>query len=323
MKFAKNTFLKSFFLAFAFGEVAFVVSIQSQTPTPTPEGRVTQIYNDVQLLPAQAQARVAALNDKVGEDTGLKTGENSRSELTFADLTITRLGANTVFSFNRAGRSVRLDSGAILLYVKKNSGGAEISTKAVSVGITGTTLIFDSSAANGDDLVVLEGSARMTLKSYPEQSAFVQGGQMLRVPSGAAKMPTPINVRIEDFLKSYPLLADFPPLPSQDLMMAVVQGQNAPLLPSPSPEPSSRTAKKPQSEPSGSSTHAPLATQSGPGVWTRYRSGTVVNPTPPPPRTGHTGPGHVSQPQGGYVPRKPTPTPTPKKKRRPRQGYVG
>src|SRR4029077_12559998 len=129
------------------------------------------------------------------------------------DLTISRLGENTIFSFNRAGRSVRLDSGSILLYVKKNSSGAEISTKAVTVGISGTTLIVDSTPKDGDNLIVLEGGARMTLKNHSDQSSFIQGGQMLRVPNGAIKIPKPTNVRIEELLKTHPLRAVFSPFP--------------------------------------------------------------------------------------------------------------
>src|SRR5438045_6745957 len=175
---------------------AIIVSL-ALSQTPEPEGHVTAVFHDVQLLPEQADARPAAMNDKVDDGTALRTGHDSRSELTFADLTITRLGENTIFSFNRAGRSVRLDSGSILLYVKKNSSGAEVSTKAVTVGIAGTTLIFDSTPQGGDNLIVLEGGARMTLKNHLDQSSFIQGGQMLRVPSGATKIPKPVNVRIE------------------------------------------------------------------------------------------------------------------------------
>src|SRR5207302_1812942 len=231
MKFAKNAFLKSVLIAFAIGEVAFVMSIQSQTPTPTPEGRVTQIFHDVQLLPAQADARAAAINDTVDENTALKTGGDSRSELTFADLTITRLGANTVFSFNKAGRSVRLDSGSILIYVRKDSGGAEISTKAVTVGITGTTLIFESAPASYDRLIVLEGDARFWLKDYPDQSSEVRAGQLLNVKAGAKKLPKPGRVDLRRILNTHPLIKNFPPLPSLDLILAGPQNQNRNLPP--------------------------------------------------------------------------------------------
>ena len=74
------------------------------------DARVTQIIRDVKLMPSDAAARPAIVNDKVREDTGVRTGGDSRSELTFVDLTITRLGANTIFSFNKAGRNAEVDA---------------------------------------------------------------------------------------------------------------------------------------------------------------------------------------------------------------------
>src|SRR5712691_7143584 len=194
--------------------------------TQEPEGHVSAIFHDVQLLPAQADARPAAINDKVDDGTALRTGNDSRSELTFADLTITRLGANTIFSLNNAGRSVRLDSGSILLYARKNSGAAEISTKAVSVGITGTTVIFESKPAGYDRLIVLEGDARFSLNDYPEQSTEVRAGYLLNVNAGAKKLPKPGRVDLRRIMRTHPLIKNFPPLPSLDLILAAVFQQN-------------------------------------------------------------------------------------------------
>src|SRR4029077_12794741 len=55
------------------------------------QARVTQVINDVKLLPNQAAPRPAAVNDEVKHGTAVRTGADSRTELTFADLTITRL----------------------------------------------------------------------------------------------------------------------------------------------------------------------------------------------------------------------------------------
>ena len=64
------------------------------------DGRVTRVIKDVQLLPEQAASRPAAVNDEVRGGTAVRTGADSRSELTFSDLTIARLGSNTIFSLN-------------------------------------------------------------------------------------------------------------------------------------------------------------------------------------------------------------------------------
>jgi hypothetical protein len=307
-------------ILFAFVVTGALIATFALSQTSEPEGQVTAIFHEVQLLPEQADPRPAAINDKVNNGTALRTGDDSRSELTFGDLTITRLGANTIFSFNRAGRSVRLDSGSILLYAKKNSGGAEVSTKAVTVGITGTTLIVDSTQG-GDNLIVLEGGARMTLKNHLDQSSFIQGGQMLRVPSGATKIPKPVNIRIEELLKTHPLLADLPLLPSQDLMLAVVQGQNAPPPQTETAEAGPARPTKKRSKPQPTPVVGQPVTQTGPSIWTGYPSGTVTYPPSYSPRPGR--PGNVRNPPGGNTPRRPTPTPTPRKKKRPGGGNVG
>src|SRR6266571_2152250 len=165
----------------AFVMTGALIATFALSQTSEPEGHVTAIFHEVQLLPEQADPRPAAINDKVNNGTALRTGDDSRSELTFGDLTITRLGENTIFSFNRAGRSVRLDSGSILLYARKNSGAAETSTKAVSVRITGTTVIFESKPASYDRLIVLEGDARFSLNNFPDQSTEVRAGYVLNV----------------------------------------------------------------------------------------------------------------------------------------------
>jgi hypothetical protein len=194
------------------------------------EAKVTKIVRDVKLLPAGAKAQAAELNDKVSADTGVRTGDRSRSELTFTDLTIERLGSNTVFHFNKAGRVVDLDGGSLLLRVPKDSGGAQMQTRAVTVGVTGTTLILETTSAGRNKLIVLEGTARLWLRRWPRESVNVHGGQMEDVPAGATKLPPPVAVNLNDVMQHHPLITDFPPLPSRDLIYSTmneppVQGQ--------------------------------------------------------------------------------------------------
>src|SRR5437588_420066 len=210
----------------AFAITGALIASFALSQTSEPEGHVTAIFNEVQVLPEKADARPAVINDKVDDGTALRTGDASRSELTVADLTITRLGANTIFSFNKAGRSVRLDSGAILLYARKNSGPAQVSTKAVTVGITGTTVIVEAKPDSYDELTVLEGDARFSLNSFPNQSTEVRGGQLLHVRAGSKKLPKPGRADLRRILNSHPLIKNFPPLPSLDLIRAVADGGN-------------------------------------------------------------------------------------------------
>lgn len=198
--------------------VVFVGITRANSAASHDEARVTKIVHDVKLLPEGANAKPAAINEQVQADTGVKTGDRSRSELTFVDLTIERLGANTLFHFNKAGRQVQLDSGSMLLRVPKDSGGAQMQTRAVTVGVTGTTLILETTSAGRNKLFVLEGGARMTLNRYPRESVNVKGGQMEDVPAGATKLPPPVNINLNDVMQHHPLITGFGPLPSQDLI---------------------------------------------------------------------------------------------------------
>lgn len=190
------------------------------------EARVTQIIRDVKLLPSDAAARAAVVNDRVAEDTGVRTGGDSRSELTFSDLTITRLGSNSIFSFNKAGRNVQLESGSILLRVPKDSGGGSIKTSAVTVAVTGTTVILESTRGGKSKLITLEGGARLSLTKHSRESRFVKAGQMLDVPAGATTLPMPVDIDLNEVMKTHPLITDFGPLPSRDLITAAAQQQN-------------------------------------------------------------------------------------------------
>ena len=94
-------------------------------------------------MPAQAAPRPAAVSDEVRNGTAVRTGVESRAELTFTDQTLARLGANTIFSFDKGTRNLELGGGAMLLRVPKDVGGAQINTAAVTAAITGTTVMLE------------------------------------------------------------------------------------------------------------------------------------------------------------------------------------
>src|SRR5947209_6117317 len=137
---------------------------------------VTQIINDVKLLPGQAAARAAVVNESVSAGTAVRTGVESRTELTFSDLTITRLGANTVFAFNGAARQVDLGSGAVLVQVPRNGAEVKIRTAAVTAAITGGTALFESNKGLPTKLLMLEGIGRFYPNGHPEEAEIVRGG---------------------------------------------------------------------------------------------------------------------------------------------------
>src|SRR6266436_7061198 len=101
------------------------------------EPKVTQVIQDVKLLPSNQSPRPAVVNDNVRQGTAVQTGTQSRSELTFKDQTITRLGEKTIFSVGEGARTIDLGSGQFLLYAPKKAGGTKIKAGAVTAAITG------------------------------------------------------------------------------------------------------------------------------------------------------------------------------------------
>jgi hypothetical protein len=189
---------------------------------------VTQIINDVKLLPGQAAPRPAVVNDSVSVGTAVRTGVESRTELTFSDLTITRLGANTVFSFNGEARQVDLGSGAILVQVPRNGADVKIRTAAVTAAITGGTALFESNKGLPTKLLMLEGIGRFYPTGHPELAVIVHGGEMVMMTvDGRITRPAKFNAAL--VYKTSKLITSFPTLPNADLILAVIDEQQAEL----------------------------------------------------------------------------------------------
>jgi len=189
------------------------------------EARVSQVVRDVNLVAPHAGARTAHLNDNVTEGSAVRTGADSRAELTFAALTIIRIGANSIFSFEENGHNVNVENGAILLRVPTDSGGARIRSSALTVGITGTTVMFEHHRHTYAKLIVLEGNSQAWLTKYPGKRVRVRGGQMLVVKANATQLAEPVDIDLDRLLRTATLITKFPPLPSLDLIRAVADGQ--------------------------------------------------------------------------------------------------
>ena len=101
------------------------------------QAKVTQVIQDVRVLPSNASSRPAVVNEDVRQGTAVQTGAQSRSELTFKNQTITRLGEKSTFSVGENPRTIDISSGQFLLYVPKKAGAAKVKTGPVTAAITG------------------------------------------------------------------------------------------------------------------------------------------------------------------------------------------
>jgi len=190
------------------------------------QGRVTQVVQDVKVVPSGSAARPATLNETVHQGSAVQTGTQSRSELTFQDQTITRLGENTIFTVGQGARTVELGSGQFLLYVPKKAGGAKVKMGSVTAAITGTTVMGNVHPSGIVEFTVLEGGACMHLDKSG-QAMYVQAGQKVTYDPMTGRFGNPVDVDIQQQLSS-PLVSDFGRLPSAGLIdqeVAVQRGR--------------------------------------------------------------------------------------------------
>src|SRR6266516_5249555 len=188
------------------------------------EAKVTQVIQDVRVLPSGAAPRPAALNDHVRQGTAVQTGVQSRSELTFKDQTITRLGEKTIFSVGQGARTIELSSGQFLMYVPKKSGGAKVKMGAVTAAITGTTVLGNVNHNGTTTFNVLEGSACIRLDKVG-QALLVHAGQKLTFDPVSNRLEDPVDVDLSQMLTT-PLIKDFRRLPSAPLIEQEIQKQH-------------------------------------------------------------------------------------------------
>src|SRR5437667_8678719 len=107
--------------------------------TDLQEAKVTQVVQDVKVVPSGSAARAVTVNETVRQGNAVQTGTQSRSELTFKDETITRLGEKTIFNVGKEGRTIDMGNGQFLLYVPKKKGGPKVKRGRVREQIPGQT----------------------------------------------------------------------------------------------------------------------------------------------------------------------------------------
>jgi hypothetical protein len=193
------------------------------------EAQVTQVIQDVKVVPSNAAARPAAVNETVGKGSAVHTGVQSRSELTFKDKTITRLGEKSIFSVGQGSREIEMGGGQFLLYVPKKAGGAKIKMGPVTAAITGTTVLGNVTPSGIVEFTVLEGSACVSYGPMG-QTIFVQAGQMVVYDPIAMRLENPVEVDLQQQL-STPLVAGFRQLPSAPLIQEEIESQHQVVAP--------------------------------------------------------------------------------------------
>jgi hypothetical protein len=244
---------------------------------PLQQATITKMVNKVEIIPGGGQPEPASIGDVIDDRTGVRTGAGSRAQLTFNDQTIARLGANTLFSFDRGTRNMDLENGTILLQVPKGAGDAEIRSAPIVAAITGTTVMMSYVPGNPGTikLIVLETKqgikVRVKLQGRFGESVLISPGEMLAVPTNATSLPNPVPVDLQTIMRTARLVQEGE-LESMGLILEVIEDQQQDL----------QEGTLVLAPPGPAFENADLSAINALNVQNQLRN-TVPAPTPPPP----------------------------------------
>jgi len=172
------------------------------------QSKVTQVVNDVQIISAASEKQTAAaVNDIFSMPDLLRTGAASRAELVAPDETVTRVGANTIFSFDPANRSLDLKQGSLLFHAAHGKGGGTIRTGSATASVLGTTLIVTTTRNGGFKVLALEGQVEVKFPNGRKQK--LKPGQMTFVLPGANQMAPVVIFRLDELIQHSLLVHGF------------------------------------------------------------------------------------------------------------------
>ena len=201
--------------------LACAFALSAADGAPLQSARVSQVIRDVSLLRSNAAASPASLNDEVRLGMAVRTGGQSRAELTFGDLTITRLGENTIFSLNEGTRQLHVEHGSVLLEVPPGAASVKIISSVATAGVSGGTAMFGSGPPA--KFMVLEGVGTFYPTGHPEEAVTLHGGDMVTLSADGHLVTAKFDVKA--VMETSQLIVDFPDLANLPLILQVIDQQ--------------------------------------------------------------------------------------------------
>ena len=193
--------------------------------TDLKQAKVTQVVNEVEIISADNQTRKPAVVDDIFNIPNLlHTGPQSRAELVAQDATVTRVGANTIFSFDPSSRTIDLKQGSLLFHSPHGKGGGTIHTGSATASVLGSTLIVCATPNGGFKVICLEDKAHIKLRNGLKQQ--LSPGQMTYILPGGKNLAPVIVFKLDDLIAHSLLVKGFTrPLPSLPLILNEVDKQ--------------------------------------------------------------------------------------------------
>jgi len=219
MNFGYHRFIPLFLFSFgaSFGFAA----------TEFKDAEITTLKNIVEHDAGQG-ASPAKVSEKISENSKVTTAAASMAELTFGDSSITRIGANSMFSFQSKERLVKLDKGTALIHATPGNGGATVDCGGVTAAVSGSTFMASRSATGGAVFVLLESSGSLKVTTPGGQTAVIMPGQAASTGTGPKSGIQVFDVDVKKVMDTTPLVQGFKKeLPSQAEINQVSEKQQA------------------------------------------------------------------------------------------------
>jgi len=175
---------------------------------PLNESTFTEVVKDVNVISGADKTTVpATINNLFKSPDIVRTGPDSRAEMTSADQTVIRVGANSVFSFEAAGRNLDLEQGSVLFHPPAGAGGGTIKSGGSAAAVLGTTLIVTATRDGGFKVIMLEGKGTVTLSDG--KSVTLKAGQMVFVLPGGTTFSSVLDINLEKLAANSQLIHGF------------------------------------------------------------------------------------------------------------------
>jgi len=170
----------------------------------------------------------AILNDKVESNTQVGTGEQSMCELSLDDKSVTRIGANAVFTFVEQERLVKCDKGTFLVSKEPETDTMTVTTGSVTAAVNGSTVMFDVTG-DATHVAVAETTTGVVVTDKNGKSLTLQSGEGISATPAGMASATPRSVDVKDLTASSPLFteAGLAPLANNALIKGVVSAQES------------------------------------------------------------------------------------------------
>jgi hypothetical protein len=204
-----QTVLVSSILAFA------LLSSSRVHAAPLNGARLTYVSKDVRVSATNGRPAQALPGEILSAGLTINNGAKARSELTFGNRTIVRLGANTSLNLKDGSGAMDLDEGAILFQIPKGSSG-EIATAPITITSRNAIGLLERNHDLYIKLLLLAGDARVSLKNRLGESIVMQPGQILITSPKTTSLPEAAYFDIARATKTCRLLSEFPPLRERD-----------------------------------------------------------------------------------------------------------